>query len=426
MTVRTLRWPDERNAVLEFIRLVYGEDDYHLMAETYGQSPAFNPADCLVIDGEAEGEIAGHALIVPRQLQTGASQLPAAEISLFGVSDAYQGRGYEQDLLRAAHDRMTIRGDALGLSFGQPDLLEPWFYEYAVGLYLTNYESDITTDLAQRAGRWNLTHGYERRTADRLGARNQAVEIRRFYASDLPAVHALYTAESARGHYLVARSETTWAAQLDYLTSIGRYDPDDFLVAEVGEQLVAYVRLVTQAPVNTFRESDAAAFSVIEAGGDHPDGIEALLGEVGRLAQTFDAQRIGLFVHPESAFMRHALARGASLRHFTGAGLVRLHNLALALDLLRPTFERRMADSRFADRACCLMVTTEDEQAQIEFFAGGDDVIELEVPSAALVRLITGWHTIDHLMTGYHETHAELLRALFPPRDPKIGLADVI
>jgi predicted acetyltransferase len=153
MTVRNVRWPDDQDAILEHIRLVYGQNDYYLFAGAYGQTPTFDPADCFVIDGENEGEIAAHAMIVPRQVQIGTSRLPTAEISLLGAVEP--GRGYEEALLNALHDHMNVRGYALGLSFGQPVLFEPWGYEYAVGLYLTSYESDISTELAQRAGRWN-------------------------------------------------------------------------------------------------------------------------------------------------------------------------------------------------------------------------------------------------------------------------------
>jgi hypothetical protein len=131
MTVRNIRWPDDRNAILDHIQLVYGQNDYNMLAVSYGQTPTFNPADCFVIDGENEGEIAAHAMIVPRQVRIGASLLPTAEISLLGAAE--QGRGYEEALLNALHDRMSARGDALGLSFGQPLLFEPWGYEYAVG-----------------------------------------------------------------------------------------------------------------------------------------------------------------------------------------------------------------------------------------------------------------------------------------------------
>jgi GNAT superfamily N-acetyltransferase len=426
MTVRTIYWPDERDALLDHIRQVYGPEDHQLWEGVYGQMPYFDAADSFVIDGERDGEIAGHALIVPRLLQVGTALLPTAEIALIGVLEAYRERGYEQALLDAVHARMTARGDALGLSFGQPELFEPWGYDYAVGLYLTSYESDIPTDLALRAGRWSLEQSYERRTADRLGARNQAVSVRRFYANDLPAVQALYAAEGARGHYMLARDEATWTWQLDYLTRQSRYDPDDFIVAEVDGRLVAYARVVSQTPVNVIRGAEAAAFSVIEAGGDHPDGIEALLAEIARTAQSLGTARIGLFVHPASALMQHALARGASLRQSTGAGFMRLHDLMVAFQALYPVLETRRQDSRFAERAYLLAISTETDQIEVPLGQGEPHVVTLEIPAAGLARLITGWTSVDHLEVGYREADRDLLRVLFPPRDPKIGLADLI
>jgi GNAT superfamily N-acetyltransferase len=427
MTIRNIRWPDDQEAILDHIRQAYGPDDYETLAVSYGSMPTFDPADCFVIDGEYEGEIAGHATIVPRQIQIGESVLPTAEISMLSVLERYHGRGLEHALLEVIHEHMTAREDVLGLTFGSPLLFEPWLYEYAVGLYLTSYESDIATDLAVRAGQWDPGHSYERRTAERLGTLNREIGVRRFYFSDLPAVQALYAAESMRGHYLIARDEAAWHWQLDHLARIGRNEPDDFLVAEVDNRLVAYARLVTQGQVNVFRDTQAAHFSVIEAAGDHADAVEVLLGEIARLAQAFNVDRIGLFVHPQSTFMQHALARGASLRHFTGAGLVRLHHLPLALYLLVPTLESRRLSSRFASRAYHLVIATEHDQADIDLGMGSDrEVVELEAPSTSIVRLITGWHGIENLTTGYSERYTDLLRVLFPSRDPKIALADLM
>lgn len=424
MSVRNIDWPADQEAVLRHIRLVHGQTDHDVFSAWYGKTPWFDPADVFVIDGQSPGEIAAHAMIMPRHLQIGESLLPTAEIGLIGVMDNY--RGMFQALLEAVHARMTARGDALGLIFGVPDFYERWQYEYAVGLYLTSFESEISTDLAVRAGRWNLEHSYERRTADRLGTRNQTATVRRFEIDDLAAVQALYDAACACGHMMIARDETIWNWQLDYLTSIGFNEPDDFLVAEVDNQLVAYARFVTQDSINWFREGEAARFSIVEAAGDHPDAIEGLLGEIAQTARAYNTSRIGLFVHPESTFMRHALARGATQRDFTGAGFLRLHNLPLTLDLLQPTLETRCLNSRYAGRGYRLMITTEHDQADVHLGQGEGETVELEAPSTTLVRLITGWYGIDHLSTGYHERYADLLRILFPRRDPKIGLADML
>ena len=426
MTIRNIHWPHDHPALLDHIRRVHGADDAEIVGTWYGSAPDFDPADCFVIDGDAPGEIAAHVMIIPRQLQIDDVTLPTAEIALLGVLGPYRGLGFEAALLDAAHARMTERGDVLGLGFGDAALFDPWQYDYAVGLYLTSFESSIDTDLALHAGNWDPAHQYERRTAERLGVSRRHVDVRRFYADDLPAVQALYDVESARGHYLLARDEAVWNWQLAYMSRIGRNDPDDFLVAEIDDRLVAYARLVTQTPVNWFRESDAARFSVIEAGGDHPDAVEALLSAVARAAQAFAVNRIGLFVHPQSAFMRHALARGAVLRAFTGAGFLRLHDLPLALYLLGPALEVRRLNSRFVSRAYRLIVTTEYAQADVYLGTGEPEIVEIEAPSTALVRLITGWYGIDHLSVGYHARQADLLRVLFPQRDPKIGLADLI
>jgi len=425
MGIRSIRWPQDREAILDHIRLVHGLGDYELLAAWYGDFPGFDPADCLVIEGE-DGAIVAHGMLIPRQLQIGPSELATAEIGLLGALDAQGGGAAQQALLAALHARMTARGDVLGLSFGAPGPFDPWQYEPAVGLYLTSYESELSTASALRAGFWDAQHGYERRTADRLGARNQAVEVRVYHPADLPALQALYRAAGARGYYCLARDEATWRWQLDFLARVGRNAPGDFLVAEAEGELVAYARLVTQTPINVFRDTPAARCSVIEVGGEHPDGLEALLHEIGRLAQAADVDRIGLFVHPASAFMAHALARGGCLRHFTGAGALRLHDLPGALAQLVPALEARRQASAYAPRAYRLVLRTEQDEAAVALGVGEAEEVTLEAPAGDLVRLFTGWFGLDHLTIGYHPRHADLLRVLFPRRDPKIGLADLV
>jgi predicted N-acetyltransferase YhbS len=426
MYLRNVQWPDDQDALLRHILQVHGPTDCDLLAAWYGTTPRFDPADYFVVENDDGTEIIAHVGVVPRLVQIGQSLLTAGEIAFFGVLDSHQDQGIEPALLDIAHDRMVARGDALGLVLGTPNFYEAWQYEYAVGLYLTSYESDIPTDLALKAGHWDLQHAYERRTADWLGVRSRPLTVRRFYLSDLPAVMALYQAESRAGHSILARDEETWLWQLDYMTRIGRNEPDDFLVVEIENQIAGYIRLVTDTPLNWFREAEAARFSVIEAAGSDPDAIEALLAEAARLAQTFNARRIGLFVHPASQFARHALVRGASFRSFTGAGFMRVHNLPLAVQQLGPELEARRLASPYAGRAFRLVITTEHDQAEIELGHGTPEPVELEVPATAFVRLLSGWYGIDHLNAGYLARHDDLLRVLFPRRDPKIGLADLI
>ncbi|MEW6580512.1 MAG: hypothetical protein AB1435_15140, partial [Chloroflexota bacterium] len=88
--------------------------------------------------------------------------------------------------------------------------------------------------------------------------------------------------------------------------------------------------------------------------------------------------------------------------------------------------ESRRLNSRFAPRPYRLVVTTEHDQAEVFLGMGEPEVVELEVPSSSLIRLFTGWYGIDNLAMGYNERHADLLRVLFPRRDPKIGLADLL
>ena len=424
MDIRNIRWPDDWEGIVEHIRLVHGPGDVDFLTRWYGSYPGFDPADCFVIEGE-QGEIAAHAMLVPRQIRIGSAVLPTAELGVVGTLETYRGRGYATALINRALQRMTERRDALGLVLGIPNFYERWGYEYAAGLYLTSYESDIDLEHALTAKHWNPAHSYQRRTAAYLGVRQREVTVRRYYTSDLPAVMRLYDQESARGHYLMARDETLWDWQLDYLNGIGRYDQDDFLVAEIGEQIVGYVRMVSQGQVNWFLDNEAARFSVIEYAGDDPDAAEALLGAAAQNAHNYNAERIGLFVHPDCRLMRHALAHGGTRRAFTGAGFLRVHDLERLAELLKPVLEARLTAAHVA-ADWQLTLITDEAQTSLPLGAGGPDAT-LELMGVDLVRLVTGWFGIDDLReANYSQEQYALWDVLFPKGDPRIEIADLL
>ncbi|GAB4568821.1 MAG: hypothetical protein Kow0077_00310 [Anaerolineae bacterium] len=426
MHIRNIRWPQDARALAEHITRVHDAETSELLMQWYGRYPGFDPQDCFVIEGE-DGEIAAHTMIIPRSLRIGAAVIPTGEIGVVGTLERFRQRGYARALMDHALERMTARGDALSLVLGIPNFYEQWDYEYAAGLYLTSYESEIETALALQAGEWSATHSYQRRTRDYLGIRGrQDTLVRHFDLGDLEAVMALYDRESAAGHYMVARDIEEWEWQLNFNADLGRFAYDDFLVAEREGRVLGYVRICTAQPMNWFRGESAARFSVIESAGEDPDATEALLRAVGQRAVELDIDRIGLFVHPDSRLMRHALAHGAVRRHFTGAAFLRLHDLERLAELLHPALALRLAESRYVARPFRLELVTDTQSAALDFNGGGD-VVRVEGRDVDLVRLISGWFGVDDLPTDYYsEAQADLLRVLFPKRDPRLGMADFL
>ncbi len=426
MLVRNINWPEERPAILEHIRLVHGANDSELLSKWYGTMPGFDPADCFVIDGE-QGEIASHVMLIPRMIQFGDSVLQAAEIGVVGTLETYQKRGYATTLMESAIQRMSQRGDALSILFGIPNFYEQWEYEYAVGLYLTSYESSIATELALKAGVWDFTQSHMRRMAGQLGIRNREITVRPFDYNDLPAVMDLYFQSSIAGHSIMARDEQSWLWQIHYMTEIGRHGHDNFLVAEHDNSILAYMRMVTNEPVNWFR-ADANPFSIIEFAGTDPDATGALLAEAAVFARDYGMEQVGLYVHPQSTLMTHALAHGASQRNFTGAGFLRLNNLSLVLEGMVGTFQRRLDASPFAGQAIQLQVSNEQATASINLgHSASPEPIEISAPTSDLIRLFSGWFGLANLPSGsYTPKYEDVLKALFPKGDPKVSIADLI
>src|SRR5260370_24048612 len=212
------------------------------------------------------------------------------------------------------------------------------------------------------------------------------------------------------------------------MEDIGRADKTSFLVAESEGALLGYIRLVTSAPVNWFRE-DASRFSIIEYAGNDPDAAEALFAEAAACARDYNAERIGLYVHPQSMLMKHALVHGACSRSFTGAGFIRLNDLTLTLESMINTFQRRLDESPYAARKVRVQVAAENQSAEfmIGTIGGKDDTVTLEAPASDLVRLFTGWFGLSNLTSGsYSARDEEVLKVLFPRGDPKVAIAALL
>ncbi|MBN1965689.1 MAG: hypothetical protein JW910_13645, partial [Anaerolineae bacterium] len=73
-----------------------------------------------------------------------------------------------------------------------------------------------------------------------------------------------------------------------------------------------------------------------------------------------------------------------------------------------------------------LIVRTEEDEGQA-VLGDGAQVVRLNASATDFLRLATGWFGIDDLPPGaYNERHRPLLRAFFPKREPRIGLADIL
>jgi predicted acetyltransferase len=426
MQIRSIRWPEDRDSIIEHIHIVHGSSDGNLLGNWYGTMPGFSPDDCFVI--EDEGKIVAHTMLIPRYIQVGQSVLQASEIGVVGTQETYRRQGYASALMDRAITRMAERGDAISILFGIPNFYERWGYEYSIGMYLTSYESSLTTEQALRGGKWDMTNSHHRRTASQLGVSGKHITVRPFDSGDLPAVMMLYQESSAKGHSIISRDEQLWLWQLDYMESIGRADHESFLVAEYEGQMLGYLRLVPHQPVNWFY-ADATEFSIIEAAGDDADATETLLAVAAGYARDSGVDRIGLYVHPQSQLMAHVMAHGAIQRSFTGAGFVRMNDLSLALNSLTPTLENRLADSAYAGSQIRLRVVTELQQTEILIGVpqAPEEVVTLEALTNDITRLLLGWFGLKHLpIEGYQEQHADLLNLLFPQGDPRVGFPDLI
>jgi len=356
----------------------------------------------LLLDGE---HVSG-LIINDLQMHLGGAAVHMGGIGGVHTDQRHRLKGYSRRVCEYSNRYMYDRGYDVSLLFGISD----FYPKFGFVSCLPSYKLTLTTRIAERA-------------LHRAGA-GKAARVRLGRLEDFPRVRALYNQEYARrtgsiqrtGRWRGFRMGSTWGSKT--IT----------LVAAVGGRILAYAGV----------DDREDALTVFEVAGD-PRAYPALLRALAREAVAKRVESMAFLLPPDDRFSMYARRFGGTLTvnyPYTGAGMLRIINLATLFDKLSPELTARLAAVGFSGRPQTFLLRTDVGALQVTAGEAGVRVrppragrrVVVEMPQHRLSQLLFGYQTVADVAgePGVRIPRAltGLLEVLFPLQWAHVSRAD--
>ena len=358
MQVRPAR-PSEYDEVVALVRDAFPPDDpaADIVIAAVQHDGRFS-AELLrvAVDG---GRIVGVVNMIDRQIRFGAAEVRCAIVAPVAVAAPHRGSGIGSAVMRDCLEWARRSDFELSMLWGHT-----WLYpRYGYGPGIKSYSVRLAA------------------TAPAFDA--AAYALRPYTAADVPALHAVYHAETAGTTLAELRSAEPW-----------EWRPrDPHTLAEVAIDPAGAVRGYFRATPG------ASALEVGELYALDAGAAEALHDRLLHLAKEQAVAEIVVTATPENRWSRIAFAQGAQLCVGSGGGhgMVRVLDCAAFLRALQPELERRIRHSEYAAGRAALQLETPVGRGTIEVAAGAVAIGEAQAANALLLP----FHSLAPLVTGY-------------------------
>lgn len=356
----------------------------------------------LLLDGE---HISG-LTINDLQMHIGGAVVHMGGIGGVHTDQRHRLKGYSRRVCEYSNRYMYDRGYDVSLLFGISD----FYPKFGFVSCLPSYKLTLTTRIVERA-------------LHRAGA-GKTARVRIGRPQDFPRVRALYNQEYARrtgsiqrtGRWRGFRMGSTWGSKT--IT----------LVAATGGHILAYAGV----------DDREDALTVFEVAGD-PRAYPALLRALAREAVAKRVESMAFLLPPDDRFSMYARRFGGTLTvnyPYTGAGMLRVINLATLFDKLCPEFSARLQAAGFSGRPQTFVLRTDVGSVQVTAGEAGVRVrparagkrVVVEMPQHRLSQLLFGYRTVADVAgePGVRIPRAltGLLEVLFPLQWAHVSRAD--
>ncbi|MBI1901744.1 MAG: GNAT family N-acetyltransferase [Planctomycetia bacterium] len=340
------------------------------------EDPFYEPSQRLVLT--REGNIAGHALLSPRETHVSGVPVPAAELSWMAVAAPLRGQGLGRQLLRRAETEMAADGAEIAFARGRPSRLFAGAGWGMCGL-ATPWESRTREVLAR------LAH---------LPPAPQTRTIRPWRRVELPALVSLYERNCKNVVGMYRRSEAFWQWLLN------RQAFDHVYVAIDGPPRLDFAEAETR--IDGYAVLRGA--TILEVIADHAAVARQLLTRICGEAIERDYPAIRLHARPDDP-LRPLMGEGRSAHspHQApgDAVLIKVLRPWRLLSRLGPVLAGRAREAGLPSRVE-LGFAVEDERAGLSIARGRAKVVAgklgrsyVRLSRADLSRLLVGSLPID-------------------------------
>ena len=356
----------------------------------------------LLLDGEHVSGLTINDL----QMHIGGAVVHMGGIGGVHTDQRHRLKGYSRRVCEYSNRYMYDRGYDISLLFGISD----FYPKFGFVSCLASYKLTLTTRIVERA-------------LHRAGA-GKTAKVRLGRLEDVTRVRALYNQEYARrtgsiqrtGRWRGFRMGSTWGSKTVTL------------VAAAGGRILAYAGV----------DDREDALTVFEVAGD-PRAYPALLRALTREAVAKRVESMAFLLPPDDRFSMYARRFGGTLTvnyPYTGAGMLRVINLATLFDKLCPELTARLEAAGFSGPQQTFLLRTDVGAVQVTAGEAGVRVrppragrrVVVEMPQHRLSQLLFGYRTvagvagepgvrIPRALTG-------LLEVLFPLQWAHVSRAD--
>lgn len=368
--------------------------------------------DCSRV-AEREGEVVGHALVLPRQMGVCGVSVPAGVVAFVAVRQDARGQGIGTALVEEAIRLMRARGALVSHLAGTPAFYRRFGYAEA------------------------YRRGAGRMRPEGLAAHGGGLGVRVAETADCGALRGLFERENAGRTGCIRRDAGQWAWQIEANHPGGyaacneglvgfRAERSDCLVAERGGEVAGYLRLMA-GPGRVLAHEGAALDG---------EAAAALLARAGEVARDVRAGEVELSMPPDGSLGRWAAGQGATFSEgLDPEALARTLDAPALLKRLAPVLSKRVRRSGMRGRSVQLLIETEGDRVGLrvtpEGVAVGEEMTEVDwqvtLPEVGLTQMIFGTRDYGAVIGGRADADrglVEWVAALFPAQRPHIYLGD--
>lgn len=359
------------------------------------------------------GEVAGHALVVPRTMGVCGVPAPAGVVAFVVVRADVRRQGVGSALVEDAIRFARERGFLISHLSGAPAFYRRFGYVEAYGKWAGEMGVEGVGPYEGRAG------------------------VREATPADIGALCGLFEAENAGRTGCIRRDPAQWAWQMEAGHPGGyaarneglvgfRAKGSGWLVAERGGAVVGYARLLF-GPGRVLAHEGA----VVDG-----EAAFALWGGVRETAGRVQAARVDLSIPPDGSLGRWASEQGATFSEgLDPEALVKALDAPALLKQIAPVLAERVGRSGLRGRSVRLGIETEGDRVGLcvtpEGVTTGEGATDADwrvtLPEIGLTQMVFGTRDYTGVVGGREGADRELadwIGALFPAQRPHIHPGD--
>lgn len=409
---------EDKNKIIEFNKLVHGKGIDILINNMMFKNPYVSLKDFAYIDDN--GKIAAMVGLLHHKQRFGNTEADAGEIAIVGTHPDYRNRGLCTRLINYWTDYMRKNKIPLSFLFGIADFYQQFGYEYAVPVHWYSYVN-INKELLKDINGYYRVEKLE--ISEKMAAEQYEI---------IAEIKAIYDYGSRNNFCSKIRS----ARYFEYRVKSTCFGVHSWYIVKKSKEVKGYF-WVTE---------DEESFIIREA--------NILDEEAGKsfckfiYEKTKDKERIndiGMRAPLNNSFSRLLYKYGGSFKCnneiFMGswAGMYKIVDLKLAMEILKENFEERLKQSRFYNFTGNYRVMTETAEVIISINKGSIDVIgqteysegnkisgkskDIKIPANILTSVYTGYRNIAYYKNKlkFEDINDfQLFNTLFPIEYPYI------